>query len=205
MYYGERLNSITHLVGAAFSLIGWGALCTVSLQHGDPWMIISFNLFGISLVLLYTMSTLYHSFSKRFKSVFQKFDYISIYLLIAGSYTPYVLVTLRDKNGWWLFVAEWTLACIGIFLDCLPRHGKRWLQLCIYLVMGWLIILDWTALNQSLSSAGIYWLIAGGLAYTFGVIFYMVDEKIRCAHGVWHLFVMAGSACIFVSILGFVR
>ena len=118
MYYGERLNSISHLVGSALALVGLGALLTVSISIADPWVITSFTIFGVSLVLMYTMSTLYHSFRPtNLKRLFQLFDHISIYLLIAGTYTPFMLVSLRDGSGWWIMVIIWALALVGILSE----------------------------------------------------------------------------------------
>ena len=208
MYYGERLNSITHLVGAALALMGLGALLTVGIQHRDPWMIFSFSVFGCSLVLLYTMSTLYHSFSStKLKKLFQKLDHVSIYLLIAGSYTPYTLVSLRDGRGPLMLAISWGLALVGILLDVFKSKRVEALQLAIYLMMGWIAVLDFSSLKAALDPAGITWLIAGGIAYTFGVIFYVLDNmnKLQHAHGIWHLFVLLGSVCHFTSVIGYVR
>ena len=118
MYYGEKLNSISHLVGAVFALMALGALVTVSVQTADPWIITSFSIFGVSLVLLYTMSTLYHSFrATKLKQLFQLFDHIAIYLLIAGTYTPFMLVDMRDSSGWWMMAIIWSLALLGIISE----------------------------------------------------------------------------------------
>ena len=208
MYHGEKLNSITHLVGTALSLVGLGALLTVSIQHRDPWMISSFAIFGFTLVLLYSMSTLYHSFyPPKLKKVFQKMDHVSIYLLIAGSYTPYMLVSLRDGAGPVMLSVVWGLAVLGIVLDVFSTRRIEILQLSIYLSMGWVAVLQYDNLRQALSSAGLMWLTAGGIAYTLGITFYVLDHhnKLKHAHGIWHLFVLAGSICHFISILGYVR
>lgn len=208
MYHGEKLNSITHLVGSALAFIGWGALLTVSIQQHDPWMIISFSVFGCTLILLYTMSTLYHSFyPPELKKLFQKMDHLSIYLLIAGTYTPYMLVSLRGGNGPLLLAVVWGLAALGILLElCRSRRNEKF-QLFIYLLMGWLAVLEWNNLKAAISTPGVMWLIAGGIAYTLGVIFYVLDhhDKLRHAHGIWHLFVLLGSLCHFISIIAYVR
>lgn len=209
MYYGEKLNSISHLVGAALALVGLGALLTVSIQTRDPWMITSFSIFGLTMVLLYTMSTLYHSFSPpRLKRIFQVFDHVSIYLLIAGTYTPYMLVSLRDGNGWAIMSVVWVLAVAGILSE-LVLSGKavKVGQMTVYLAMGWACSYDLEALRLVLSEAGFYWLVMGGLAYTFGVVFYILDmmNRLDHAHGIWHFFVLAGSSCHFISIIGYVR
>ncbi len=208
MYHGERLNSISHLVGTAFALMGLGALMTVSIQSGDPWMIASFTTFGLSMVLLYTMSTLYHSFQPPdLKTLFKTLDHISIYVLIAGTYTPYMLVTLRDGNGWTIMAVIWTLTLIGILLEALPVRRPKPLQLAIYLGMGWACAFDFSSLQQRLEHIGVLWLAAGGIAYTLGVVFYVLDKMKRMphAHGIWHFFVLAGTISHFVSVIGYVR
>ena len=209
MYYGEKLNSISHLVGAALALIGLGALLAISIQTGDPWVITSFSIFGISMVLLYTMSTLYHSFSPaRLKRLFQIFDHVSIYLLIAGTYTPYMLVTQREGNGWLIMGIIWTLAVLGILSEII-LHGRavKVGQMFIYLGMGWACSFDFTSLKAALPETGMLWLTIGGLAYTVGVVFYILDKmnKLTHAHGIWHFFVLAGTISHFVSIIGYVR
>ena len=209
MYYGEKLNSISHLVGAAFALIGLGALLSVAIQTRDPWVITSFSVFGISMVLLYTMSTLYHSFStSSLKNIFQLFDHISIYLLIAGTYTPYMLVTQRDANGWLIMGIIWSLAVAGILSEIfLSGRTVKVGQMIIYLGMGWACTFDFASLKAALPETGLLWLTAGGLAYTAGVVFYILDkmDKLTHAHGIWHFFVLTGTISHFISIIGYVR
>ena len=209
MYYGEKLNSISHLVGAALALMGLGALLTVSIQTRDPWVISSFSVFGISMVLLYTMSTLYHSFSPPgLKRVFKIFDHVSIYLLIAGTYTPYMLVTQRDSNGWLIMGIVWALAVAGILSEIfLSGRAVKVGQMIIYLGMGWACSFDFASLKSAMPETGLVWLTAGGLAYTAGVVFYILDKmkKLTHAHGIWHFFVLAGSISHFISIIGYVR
>ena len=209
MYYGEKLNSISHLVGAAFALIGLGALLSVAVQTHDPWVITSFSVFGISMVLLYTMSTLYHSFSTPgLKYLFQIFDHISIYLLIAGTYTPYMLVTQRDANGWLIMGIIWSLAVAGILSEIfLSGRTVKVGQMIIYLGMGWACTFDFASLKAELPETGLLWLTAGGLAYTAGVVFYILDkmDKLTHAHGIWHFFVLTGTISHFISIIGYVR
>jgi len=209
MYYGEKLNSISHLVGAAFALIGLGALLSVAIQTRDPWVITSFSVFGISMVLLYTMSTLYHSFStSSLKNIFQLFDHISIYLLIAGTYTPYMLVTQRDANGWLIMGIIWSLAVAGILSEIfLSGRTVKIGQMIIYLGMGWACTFDFASLKAALPETGLLWLTAGGLAYTAGVVFYILDkmDKLTHAHGIWHFFVLTGTISHFISIIGYVR
>lgn len=208
MYYGEKLNSITHLVGAVLALLGFGVLLTVGLQEGDLLLVISFIIFGLTLILLYTMSTLYHSFrSRELKKIFQKLDHISIYLLIAGTYTPYMLVSLREYNGLLMLVLIWTMAVIGLLLDILIAKRIEWLQVLIYLAMGWICTLSYSDLQATVPAAGVTWLTAGGIAYTTGIVFYILDgfKKLPHAHGIWHLFVLSGSLCHFISIAIYVR
>jgi hemolysin III len=208
MYYGERFNSISHLVGAVLALVGLGALLAVSIMDGDPKLIASFSIFGFTLVLLYTMSTLYHSFHPPgVKNVFRKLDHVAIYLLIAGTYTPYMLVTLGDGNGPWILAAVWGLAILGVLLDTLLPRRITAVQIVIYLVMGWLCAVDYSNLKAGISNAGVLWLTTGGVAYTVGVIFYVLDKlnKLRHAHGIWHLFVLLGSFTHFISIIFYVR
>ena len=209
MYYGEKLNSISHLVGAVLALVGLGALLTVGIQSHDRWIISSFSVFGITLVLLYTMSTLYHSFHPpRLKELFQLFDHVSIYLLIAGTYTPYMLVGLRDGNGFLIMAIIWSLALVGILSEIfLSGRAVKIGQVLIYLGMGWACAFDFASLKAALPEAGLWWLTAGGLAYTGGVVFYVLDKMNRLvhAHGIWHFFVLTGSGCHFVSVIGYVR
>lgn len=209
MYYGEKLNSISHLVGAVFALIGLGALLTIGIQSNDPWIASSFGVFGFTLVLLYTMSTLYHSFHPpRLKKIFKVLDHVAIYLLIAGSYTPFMLVSLRDGNGFLIMGIIWALALVGILSEVfLSGRAVKVGQLTIYLGMGWACSFDFASLKAALPEMGLWWLTAGGIAYTAGVLFYILDKmkRLNHAHGIWHFFVLAGSACHFVSVLGYVR
>ncbi len=208
MYYGEKLNSITHLVGTVLALVGFGVLLTISVQTQDALVITSFTIFGMTLILMYTMSTLYHSFHPpKLKKIFQKLDHVSIYLLIAGTYTPYMLVTLREDNGLIMLALIWLLAIIGLLMDIFIPKRIEWLQVLIYLIMGWACALNYSELKTAIPTAGLAWLTIGGIAYTAGIIFYVLDElkKLRHAHGIWHLFVLSGSICHFISIVGYVR
>jgi hemolysin III len=209
VYYGEKLNSITHLVGIALSLVGMGALLTVGVQSNDPWILGSFAIFGFSMVLLYSMSTLYHSFEpKALKQLFKLFDHVSIYLLIAGTYTPYMIVSLRDGNGPMILGVIWALAIIGILSEIvLSGRVVKVGQMIIYFTMGWACVYDYSGLETAIPAAGLQWLKWGGIAYSLGVTFYILDKakKLNHAHGIWHFFVIAGSACHFVSIIGYVR
>ena len=204
MYYGERFNSISHLVGVGLALAGSALLIVLAARLGDPWKIVSFSVYGAMLVALYGFSTLYHSVRGRAKDVLRKFDHCSIYLLIAGSYTPFALVSLRGAWGWSLLGAVWGLGLLGILQEIWFAKGARVLSLVIYVLMGWLALVAVEPLWYALTPAGFAWLVAGGLFYTGGIIFYATDHKVRHGHGLWHLFVLAGSICHFFTVLLYV-
>jgi len=177
----------------------------VASRGGDTSRIVSFSIYGATLFLLYLISTLYHGLPMgRAKLVFRVLDHQAIYLLIAGSYTPFTLVTLDGIVGWWLFGAIWGMAVLGLVLDALPRRGARVVPLSIYFVMGWLIVLAIDPLLAALPRTGFIWLLAGGLLYTSGIVFYALDHRYPWMHGVWHLFVLAGSISHYVAILVYV-
>lgn len=204
MYYSERFNSISHLVGAGLAVVGAVVLIVLAALQGDPWKIVSFSVYGAMLMALYIFSTLYHSVRGRAKDVLRKFDHCSIYLLIAGTYTPFALVTLRGAWGWSLLGVVWTLALLGIVQEIWLAKGARLLSLLIYMLMGWLALVAVSPLLRALTPAGFAWLAAGGAFYTVGIIFYATDHKVRHGHGVWHLFVMGGSICHFFTVLLYV-
>ncbi|MCA8866294.1 hemolysin III family protein [Halomonas sp. SBBP1] len=198
----EWLHSITHGIGAVLSLVGMVVLLVAAsvAAHVDPWKIVSLSLYGTTLVLLYTASTLYHGIPhQRWKQRFQLLDHCAIYLLIAGTYTPFLLVNMRGTTGWVLFAAVWSLALVGI--ACLLLWPQRFsiLRVAIYLLMGWLIVLASGEMATSLSTTGIVLLAAGGITYTLGVIFYAV-RAIPYNHAIWHLFVVAGSVCHYFAV-----
>jgi hemolysin III len=208
MYYGEKLNSITHLVGAILALVGFGALLTIAFQECHWRIIVGFIVFGSTLIMLYTMSTLYHSFHPpKLKKLFQQLDHVSIYLLIAGTYTPYMLLTLQGNGGILMLALVWGLAVIGLVIDVVVVKRIEWLQIIIYLAMGWICIFKYSALQLAIPGPGISWLTIGGIAYTVGIIFYVLDDltKMKHAHGIWHLFVLMGSISHFISIAFYVR
>jgi hemolysin III len=204
MYYGERFNSISHLVGAGLALAGSALLIVLAARLGDPWKIVSFSIYGAMLVALYAFSTLYHSVRGRAKDVLRKFDHCSIYLLIAGSYTPFALVSLRGAWGWSLLGTVWGLGLLGILQEIWFAKGARVLSLVIYVLMGWLALVAVEPLWLALTPAGFAWLVGGGIFYTVGIIFYATDHKVRHGHGLWHLFVLAGSICHFFTVLLYV-
>lgn len=203
MYAGERFNSISHLLGAVAALAGSVVLVVYASMQGDPWKIVSFSIYGATLFLLYLFSVLYHSFRGNLKRIFRRLDHLAIYLLIAGTYTPFTLVTLNGTWGWWIFGAVWGLALIGMLLEFVPQK-RRILPVIIYLVMGWICLLALKPLLQAMPMAGFWWLLAGGLFYTVGIIFYVLDKRLKHAHGIWHLFVLAGSVCHYFTVLFYV-
>lgn len=204
MYAGERFNSISHLVGAGLAFAGTGVLIGFAAHAGDPWKIASFSVYGTMLFLLYLTSTLYHSLRGRAKAVFQKLDHCAIYLLIAGTYTPFALVSLRGPWGWTLLGVVWGLAVLGIVQEVWLARGARVLSLLIYVLMGWLALVAVVPLWRALTPGGFGWLAAGGACYTLGIGFYATDHKLRHGHGLWHLFVLGGSACHFTTVLLYV-
>jgi hemolysin III len=204
MYYGEKFNAWTHLVGAILATIGAIWMLTVATMTGDIWKIVSVAVYGVALVLLYSASTVYHSVRGRAKVLMQKVDHFSIYLLIAGSYTPFCLVTLRGPWGWTLFGIVWALAIIGILQEIKPRSEARVMSIVIYAVMGWIVLVAVKPLMAALGMAGFVWLALGGVFYTVGIIFFAFDTRVRHFHGIWHLFVIAGSLLHFVAITRYV-
>ncbi|SUD58874.1 PAQR family membrane homeostasis protein TrhA [Ectopseudomonas oleovorans] len=204
MYHGEKFNAWSHLIGAVLAAIGAVWLLVLASSTGDLWKIVAVAIYGVTLLLLYSISTLYHSMRGPAKRVMQKLDHLSIYLLIAGSYTPFCLVTLRGPWGWTLFGIVWSLALIGMLQEIKPRSEARVLSLIIYAVMGWIVLVAVKPLIAALGMTGFKWLAAGGVLYTVGIIFFAHDSRFRHWHGIWHLFVMAGSLLHFVAILFYV-
>ncbi len=195
----EVASLVTHGIGVVFSITALGVM--VFLAGWEPLKMVSAAVFGISLILLYASSTLYHWFtSPQWKARLQSLDHACIYLLIAGSYTPVTLVTLNGPWGWWLFGIVWTLAIIGVLMKTV-RKGRRdhWISTALYLVMGWLLVFAIGPLIRELPLAGIWWLVAGGLSYSFGVVFYAWN-RLPFNHAIWHLFVLGGSVCHVVAV-----
>ena len=198
-------NSISHLVGVFLAVAGVSVMMTLAVLTQDPWKIASCAVFGAMTIFLYGFSTIYHSIKGVSKAFFQKLDYIAIYLMIAGTYTPFSLVTLRNSFGWPMFAAIWTLAIFGVLQELLRTPSpRRKLSLFLYLAMGWMIVLAGKTLWMSLSTAAMILLVAGGLFYTSGVLFFINDDKWKHAHGIWHLFVLAGSTCHYFCVLLFI-
>ena len=194
---------LTHAVGTLLSI---GALVImIVLAGGEPLKIVAAAVFGSSLIVLYLSSTLYHCFtSPRWKAHFQALDHACIYLLIAGSYTPVTLVTLRGASGWWLFGIVWSLAIVGMLVKTL-RKGKRdhWISTALYLAMGWLILFALKPLIREMPAPGVWLLVAGGFTYSFGIVFY-AWHRLPFNHAIWHLFVLGGSACHVLAVMLYV-
>ncbi len=202
---GEEIaNSVTHGVGALLSIVGATVLIVLSAFTHDPIRIIAAIVYGVSLVLEYTASTLYHALPQpKAKHVFKILDHSGIYLLIAGTYTPFMLVTLQNDGGWWMAAGIWALALIGIVVEGFWAYRPKWLSAGVYLLMGWLAIFAISPIVANLAPAGVVLLVAGGIAYTIGTPFY-VFKKVPYFHMVWHLLVMAGSALHFMAVLLYV-
>ncbi len=197
----ELANALTHGVGAALSVAGLAVLVSLASMHGDPWRITATAIFGATLVLLYTSSTLYHSFrGEQVKRLLRKFDHASIFLLIAGTYTPFLLVNLRGPWGWSLFGVIWTLALAGVVLKFSFAGHFRLVSTLLYIGMGWLVIIALRPMLVAVPATALWLLLAGGLSYTLGTVFYLW-KSLRYHHAVWHLFVLGGSACHFFAVL----
>jgi hemolysin III len=199
---GEEIaNSVTHGVAALASVAALPILLAVAIGRGDPWQIVGGAIFGATLVLLYTASTLYHALTHAgAKRVFRVLDHSAIYLLIAGTYTPFALGALRGPWGWSLLGAVWALAALGITAKATLGFRFPRLSTAVYIGMGWLGVIAFRPLMVHIGVPGITWLLAGGLCYTAGVIFF-AWERLRYGHMVWHLFVAAGSVCHFLAVL----
>ena len=196
----ELLNSLSHGIGAALSIAGTVVLIVFAAGMGDPWKVVSFSIFGASLILLYLSSTLYHSLPQpQLKRLFKTLDHCAIYLLIAGSYTPFLLVNMRGTVGWIIFGVVWALALGGITLKLVYGHRLKALRVIIYLGMGWLILVAADDLAAGLNDQALKLIVGGGVVYTLGVVFYLFD-RIPFNHAIWHLFVVGGSLCHFFAV-----
>ena len=201
MFPGERFNGLTHLSGAFLALGGAVTLIVLGALRADPWRVTSFAIYGATLFFLYLSSTLYHATRGRAKEIFRKFDHAAIYLLIAGTYTPFALVTLNGPWGWSLFGVVWAAAAVGVTAKLLDRLRHPLWSTGLYVAMGWVALVAAVPLVERMSAEGLAWLVAGGLSYTAGAVVFVFDTRLRYAHFVWHLFVMAGSACHFSAAL----
>lgn len=200
----ELANRLTHGFGALLSVAGLVLMVVWSTLHGDAWVVTSTAVYGVSLVVLYTASTLYHSVtSDRWKRLLQKVDHAAIYLLIAGTYTPFVLGPLRGGWGWTLFGIVWGFAVVGIILKLFFAGRADVLSTIAYLVMGWLVVIAIKPLIAALPAGALWLLVGGGLCYTVGTIFYLW-EKLPYNHAVWHVWVLGGSICHWAAVFGYV-
>ena len=196
----EIFSSVVHGIGAALSVAALVTMVVKAAKSGDAYAIVSAAVFGASLIILYTMSTLYHALTpEKAKKLFRIFDHATIFLLIAGTYTPYVLVTLRGTVGWILFGVLWGLAAFGIIFDSFMLDKFRKIEMLLYVGMGWCIVVASSSLIAALDKNGLVLLLTGGILYTVGIIFYAL-KKIRYMHSVWHLFVLAGSVMHYFSV-----
>ena len=201
--FEEKLNALTHAIGAVFGIVALVLLIIFETKKTE-FSLFSVVVYGISIIILFTASTMYHSFTdEKKKHYFRIVDHISIYLLIAGTYTPVLLITLEQSKGWLLFYIVWAIAGFGVILKLFFTGKFEAFSTILYLVMGWLIVFDFSTLNSLMPANGIVLLMAGGLAYTVGIVFYAV-EKIPYNHVIWHLFVLAGAICHFFMVLFFV-
>ena len=204
-YYtkGEEIfNMVTHIVGAGLGLAGMVLCIIFAAIHGNAVGVVSSVIFGISLIFLYTMSSLYHGISREkiAKKVFQIFDHCSIFLLIAGTYTPFVLLVLPSNIGWLIFAFVWICAIIGIILNSIDLKKYKKISMFLYLLMGWCIIFGFKPLWKNMNHFGILLLLIGGILYTLGAIIYGVGKKKRYMHSIFHIFCILASVCFFLAI-----
>lgn len=200
---GEEIaNSISHGLGFLLAVASVPILLVITSEKGGAANIVGASIFASTMVLLYLVSALYHALpDSRAKRVFLRLDHGSIYLFIAGTYTPFTLGALGGAWGWSLFGIVWALAAVGVTLKACNCLSTAWLSTGLYLLMGWLVLIAAAPLVSKVAPAGLAWLVAGGLAYTAGVVFFVLDTRVRFAHFVWHLFVMGGTACHFFAVL----
>lgn len=197
----EIVHVLTHGAGAILSIAGLSWMLYLSIGASDPWRITASIVYGISLIALFTASTLYHSFHSHSKrALFETLDHCAIYVLIAGTYTPFLLVAMRTGVGWALFGAIWALATAGILTQLWFKDRFPKLKLASYLLMGWLVVIAGPQVVDALGFEAIAWLAAGGIFYTVGVIFY-VQKRLKFSHAVWHLFVLAGGLCHYLAVV----
>jgi hemolysin III len=202
MYPGERFNAITHVVGTVLAIAGTAALIAVSSGARKTTAL---AIYGAMMIVAYLSSALYHSIRHaKTKKIFHVFDHCAIYLLIAGTYTPFTLITLRGVWGWTLFGLIWGLAVAGVLKDIFLHGRMRVLSVVLYVVMGWLVVIAFGPLRAALPAAGVAWLVAGGVIYTLGIGFFAMSKRVAHTHGVWHLFVIGGSICHYIAVLRYV-
>ncbi|MEM9334892.1 MAG: hemolysin III family protein [Pseudomonadota bacterium] len=196
----ELFHALSHATGVVLSAFGLSWMLYISIAASDPWRIAASIVYGISLLLLFLASTVYHALHQsRHKHIYKLLDHCAIYLMIAGTYTPFLLVTMRTETGWWLFAAIWSLAAFGIVSKIWLRHRFPKLAMASYIIMGWLVVVAGPELFDALGSQGFAWLLAGGIAYTVGAVFYGFNS-IRLNHAIWHVFVLIGGVCHFMAV-----
>mgnify|MGYP002713034004 CR=1 FL=1 len=202
---GEEIaHSITHGLGTLLSIAGLVVLVAFSVINGDAWHVVSSSIYGATLILMYSASTLYHAVTHpRAKHILRQLDHAAIFLLIAGTYTPFTLVTLRGPWGWSLFGVVWGIALLGVVMKFISLNSLRRISLGLYLAMGWIVVIAMDPLLDKLAPGGLWLLLIGGLCYSFGVIFYLWN-KLAYHHAIWHIFVLAGSVFHFFAILFYV-
>lgn len=198
------MNAITHGIGVVLSIVALVILIVFAALHGNGWHITACSIFGTALVVLYASSTLYHSVQRApLKRLLRKFDHAAIFLLIAGTYTPFLLVSLRGPWGWSLFGVVWGMAVAGIVMKFWFTGRFRGVSTAIYIVMGWLMVIAFAPMLRAVEPGGLWLLLAGGLCYTGGTVFYLW-RRMPYHHAVWHLFVLGGSACHFFAVYSYV-
>jgi hemolysin III len=201
----EWFNTISHGIAALASTVGFVLLVMLGNSSELNFTLFSAIVFGVSLVLLYTFSTIYHGArNEKTKKVFQILDHCGIYLLIAGTYTPVLLVSIGGTTGWVIFGVQWTIAFIGLVIKIFYTGKFDLISTLMYAVMGWMIVIRWQDLVDAIPSAALTLLLAGGISYTVGIVFYLIDTRIKFSHFIWHLFVMAGSLFHFIMIVKYV-
>ena len=199
----EILNSISHGVAAIASIIGLIALI-INISNQE-WMLFSAIVYGVSLIILYTSSTLYHGLrNEKIKHVFRILDHCSIFVLIAGTYTPILLISIAGSTGWWFFGIQWTLVLIGIVFKLFYTGKYESISVFIYIIMGWMVVFKWDYLTNAISDSAFNLVLAGGIIYTIGIFFYLFDSKIKYFHFIWHLFVITGSILHYIVIFKYV-
>lgn len=197
----EYLHAATHGVGVILSILGLSWMLTLSIGAGDPWRIVASSIYGASLIMLFLASTVYHGLhASKHRDLFKMLDHCAIYLLIAGTYTPFLMVAMRGKAGWWMLGTIWVLATAGIIKKLVLKHRFPKLALATYLGMGWLAVIVAPQMIAAIGTGGMIWLIAGGLCYTVGAVFYAAD-RLPFNHTVWHVFVLGGGICHFLGIV----
>lgn len=200
----EIVHAITHGAGVILSIGGLSWMLYLTIPTADPWRIVASGIYGFSLISLFLASTVYHSLHRSpHKQLYKLLDHCAIYVLIAGTYTPFLLVAMRTNTGWWLFATIWSLATAGILTKLWFRNRYPRMALASYLLMGWLVVIAAPQVSDAIGGAGMAWLIAGGLSYTIGAAFYAAN-RIAFNHAIWHLFVLAGGVCHYLAIVWYV-